>query len=60
LPQNHTLWFILALSDYKLNIKDEALSAAKDAYILAPSDQTYYVVTKIQAGQPIDFGTQSN
>jgi len=54
------LWLILALSDYRLNIKDEALSAAKNAYILAPSDQTYYVVTKIQAGQPIDFGTQSN
>ena len=60
LPQNSTLWLILALSNYKLNIKDEALSAAKNAYILAPSDQTYYVVTKIQAGQPIDFGTQSN
>jgi len=60
LPQNPILWLILALSDYRLNIKDEALSAAKNAYILAPSDQTYYVVTKIQAGQPIDFGTQSN
>ncbi|MCX6706029.1 MAG: hypothetical protein NTV24_02900 [Candidatus Woesebacteria bacterium] len=60
LPQNSTLWLILALSDYKLNIKDEALSAAKNAYILAPSNQTYYVVTKIQAGQPIDFGTQPN
>lgn len=58
LPQNPTLWLILALSDYKLNIKDEALLAAKNAYILAPSEQTYYVVTKIQAGQPIDFGAQ--
>lgn len=58
LPQNSTLWLILSLSDYKLNIKDEALLAAKNAYILAPSQQTYYVVTKIQSGQPIDFGSQ--
>lgn len=58
LPQNPTLWFILALSDYKLNLKDEALLAAKNAYILAPSEQTDYVVTKIQAGQPINFNTQ--
>ncbi len=57
LPQNSTLWLILSLSDYKLNIKDEALFAAKNAYILAPSEQTYYVLTKIQSGQSIDFST---
>lgn len=58
LPQNPTLWLILALSDYKLNIKNEALSAAENAYKLAPSEQIYHLITKMELGEPINFGTQ--
>ncbi len=56
--QNSTLWEVLALSNYALNANEEALVAAKNAYALAPSEQTAYVVIQIQSGKPIKFDTK--
>lgn len=55
LPLNSRLWFILSLSDYKLGKKDEALLAARQAYILSPTQETYTLYTTLEQGQPLNL-----
>lgn len=55
LPYNSKLWTVLALSEYKLGDKQKALQAAQNAYQLSPNQQTYYLFTKLQSDQPIEF-----
>lgn len=55
LPQNGKLWLILALSDYKLNSRQEALQAAQNAYRFSPSDQTAYVYYQLSNNLPLEF-----
>ena len=55
LPYNPRLWLLLALSEYDLGNKEAALIAAKNAYNLSPSDQTYYVYSTILQGKKLDI-----
>lgn len=55
LPQNGKLWLNLALSDYKLNNRQEALQAAENAYRFSPNDQTVYVYYQLSNNLPLEF-----
>lgn len=63
LPLNGRLWFLLAVSDYKLgqkdetkvSLSDEALLAARQAYILLPTQETYSLYQALQSGQQINL-----
>lgn len=55
LPLNPKLWILLAVSDYKLGQKEEALLAARQAYILSPTQQTYYLYTTLQQNRPLEL-----
>lgn len=54
LPNNATLWQVLAISEYKLNKKDEALVAAKNAYYLEQSQQNVYIYSRINQNLPLE------
>ncbi len=55
LPNNPKLWLLLALADYQLGKKDEALMAAKNSYLLQPTQQSYYVISRLEQNQPLQF-----
>lgn len=55
LPYNGRLWLLLALSEYELKNNEQALNAAKQAYLLSPNDQSYYVYSNILQGRSIDI-----
>lgn len=55
LPYNSRIWFIMSLVNYRLGEYDKALFAANQAYTLAPSDQTYYLYSRLQQKLPIEF-----
>lgn len=55
LPSNSKLWFILALSQYKLGNQKEALDAAKNAYLLLQDNQTAYVYYQLSNNLPLEF-----
>lgn len=55
-PDSDRLWLLLALSEYKLQNKEEALKAAKHAYELSPNSQTNSTVyMKLINNQKIDI-----
>ncbi len=54
-PRNAQLWYALALSDYQLGDKEKALSAAKNAYLIAPNNLTKQLYEGIQEGLPLKF-----
>lgn len=55
LPYNPKLWFILALAEYQLGNRQEALSAARTAYQLNPDKNTFYVYSRLQQNQKLDL-----
>lgn len=55
LPNNSQLWFVLAISEYKLGDKDKALSAAKNAYLLNNNQQNSYLYSQLVQDLPLDF-----
>lgn len=55
LPNNSTLWFVLAVSEYKLGNKDKALIAAKNAYLLNQNQQNLYIYSRLSQNLPLDF-----
>ena len=55
MPNSAQLWYALALADYKLGLKEEAISAAKNAYILEPTPITYKVYYRLSKNLPISF-----
>ncbi len=55
LPYNAKLWLILTIADYNLKKTDEALMAARQAYLLSPSDQTAYVYSRLSQNQPLEI-----
>lgn len=55
LPENAKLWFILALSEYKLGNQEKALQASTNAYFLSPSQQNYYLYSRLSQKLPIEF-----
>lgn len=55
LPNNATLWFTLAVSEYKLGNKDKALLAAKNAYFLNQNQQNLYIYSRLSQNLPLDF-----
>lgn len=54
-PQNAMVWYLLALTEYKLGNATQALPAAEKAYALSPIPQHEYVYRQLQLGQPIQF-----
>ena len=54
LPNNPSLWFYLTYSEYKLGNMDQALQAAKNAFILSPSQQTYYTYSRLKDNLPLE------
>lgn len=55
LPLNPRLWFILGLADYKLNDKPGASKALTNSFNLQPTQQTYQVLKKIEAGEAVEW-----
>lgn len=54
LPNNSTLWFVLAISEYRLKDMDKALIAAKNAYFLDPSQRNAYIYQRLFQKLPLD------
>lgn len=55
LPNNSTLWFVLAVSEYKLGNKDKALTAARNAYLLNQNQQNLYIYSRLSQNLPLDI-----
>jgi tetratricopeptide (TPR) repeat protein len=53
LPYNFRLWFILALAEYEMGNKSKALVAAKNAYLLNPNKNTFYVYSQLLKGKKL-------
>lgn len=55
-PYNSTLWYVLALSEYQQGNNEAALTAAKQAYILEPNVQDYYILySRLSKNLPVDI-----
>lgn len=52
-PQLWKLWMDLAIAEYKLSKRDEALQAAKQAYSLAQNGETAYLYNQISKNLPL-------
>lgn len=52
-PDSGKLWILLAVSEYKLNNQEEALNAVEKAKIFLPNNQTNYLYSQIQKGEPV-------
>lgn len=59
-PQNPKLWLVLGLTNYKLNLHDEALAATKKAYSYNSSPEIGQYYEKMVKKEPlqIDFGNR--
>lgn len=55
LPNNSNLWLSLAIAEYQLGNKDEALLAARYSFMLSPNEQNYYVISILEQGLEIEF-----
>lgn len=55
LPNNSVLWLNLAIAEYKLDNKEKALQAAKNAYQLNPNPQTGYIYSQLSQGKELKF-----
>ncbi len=55
LPYNGKLWFLLAIADYQLGKKDEAVIAAGNAYALYPNQDTSYVYSQLTQNKSLDL-----
>ncbi len=54
LPNNSHLWFILALTEYKLGNLKAATEAAQKSYIISPSQQNYYLYSRLIQNLPLE------
>lgn len=55
LPNNPKLWLTLAVSHYKLGAKNQALLAARQSVLLAPSELNYYVLDRLTQDKPLEL-----
>jgi len=55
MPNSAQLWYALALADYRLGKKEEAITAAKNAYTLEPTPITYKVYYRLSKNLSISF-----
>ncbi len=55
LPNNATLWSVLALSEYRLGSSNKALSAAKNAYLLDQNQRNLYIYSRLSQNLPLDI-----
>lgn len=55
LPNNSLLWLNLAISEYKLGNKENALEASKNAYYLNPNNQTGYVYSQLSQNKELEI-----
>lgn len=54
LPNNSNLWESLAFAEYNLGNKEQALKAAENAFILSPTQQTYYLYNNLSKNLPLE------
>lgn len=54
LPNNSNLWRTLAYAEYNLGNKAQALQAAKNAFILSPTQQSYYTYNNLSKNLPLE------
>jgi len=54
-PDNAQLWYAQALADYKLDDKKDAITVARNAYILEPTQLTYKVYYRLNKHLSITF-----
>lgn len=55
LPNNSLLWLNLAIAEYKLEHKDKALLAARNAYALNPSDKNAYIYSQLSQNKELNL-----
>jgi tetratricopeptide (TPR) repeat protein len=53
-PKSDLMQFLLAIAEYKNQNYENALTAARKAYTLSPSQQNAYVLNQLQNGLPIN------
>jgi tetratricopeptide (TPR) repeat protein len=58
-PDSVQLWFLLAISEYKLHNRDEALFAAKKVEVLYPAAETQTLYSMIYNDQPMELSLKS-
>ena len=54
-PEDSFLWLYLAVSDYKMGKKDDALLEVQKSFKLYPSQESQYVYKQIMNNQPVDL-----
>lgn len=55
LPLNSKLWQTLALSNYQLGDKTAALEDIKKSFSISPTQQNYYILSRLQNNQLLDL-----
>lgn len=54
-PKAAELWYAFALANYEQGRENEAITAAKEAYLLEPVPLTYKVYYRLERHQPLTF-----
>ena len=54
-PDDSVLWLYLAVEDYKIGKKDEALLEVQKSYDIYPSNEAQYIYQQIMNNQPINI-----
>lgn len=55
LPNNSKIWLTLSLAEYQLGNRDKALLAARNSFLITPTEQSYYIVTRLEQGLDLEF-----
>lgn len=55
LPNNSRIWLTLSLAEYQLGSKDKALAAARNSFLLTPTEQSYYIVSRLEQGLELEL-----
>lgn len=55
LPYNADLWLVLAIAEYQLSHKDNALKAAQNAFNLRQDQHTFYILNSLQKNLPLEI-----
>lgn len=58
-PKEKYLWILLGLTEYKLNNKQAALTAFKQANNISPDKNVLYLYSQVSAGKPVNIPVQS-
>lgn len=55
LPNNSKIWLTLSLAEYQLGNRDKALEAARNSFLLTPTEQSYYIVGRLEQGLELEL-----